>query len=157
MATLTYPSTQFPGPPSVAIDIPEDWTGVRVPGTLVAARRKESMGQFAPNLVVRGFTRSGAFTIGMALRELKDFVEDRPDGTMDTPFEVQIAEVPFVGVNVSWSDDRVGDVVQAHLFAGARRGQVVDLVQVTGSVGGEDAGTEYDTVQQVMQTVRVTR
>jgi hypothetical protein len=60
-------------------------------------------------------------------------------------------------VSVSWTDDRVGDVVQAHLFAGARRGQVVDLVQVTGSVGGEDAGTEYDTVQQVMQTVRVTR
>jgi hypothetical protein len=157
MPTLTYPSTQFPGPPSVAIDIPEDWTGVRVPGTLVAARRKESTGRFAPNLVIRGFTRSGQFTIGMALRELGDFVKERPEGTMDPPFEVEIAEVPFVGVNVSWTDERVGDVVQAHLFAGARRGQVVDLVQVTGSVGGQDAGTEYDTVQQVMQTVRVTR
>jgi hypothetical protein len=157
MPTLTYPSTQFPGPPSVAIDIPEDWTGVRVPGTLVAARRKESTGRFAPNLVIRGFTRSGQFTIGMALRELGDFVKERPEGTMDPPFEVEIAEVPFVGVNVSWTDERVGDVVQAPLFAGARRGQVVDLVQVTGSVGGQDAGTEYDTVQQVMQTVRVTR
>ena len=62
-----------------------------------------------------------------------------------------------VGVNVSWRDEAVGDVVQAHLFAGARRGQVVDLLQVTGSVGGPDAGREYTGIQRVMQTVRVTR
>ena len=34
---------------------------------------------------------------------------------------------------------------------------VVDLIQVTGSVGGEHAEAAYPPVQQVMQTVRVTR
>jgi hypothetical protein len=58
---------------------------------------------------------------------------------------------------VSWTDEKVGDVVQAHLFAGARRGQVVDLIQVTGSVGGEQVSSDYETLQQLMQTVRVTR
>jgi hypothetical protein len=76
---------------------------------------------------------------------------------MESPFEVEIEGVPFVGVNVSWTDATIGDVVQAHLFAGARRGQVVDLLQVTGSVGGPDAESEYTAIQQVMQTVRVRR
>jgi hypothetical protein len=34
---------------------------------------------------------------------------------------------------------------------------VVDLLQVTGSVGGPDAEAEYPEIQQVMQTVRVRR
>ncbi len=157
MSTIAYPSELFPGPPSVAVDLPEDWTAVRVPGTLLAARRTDSDGRFAPNLVVRGFTRSGDFSLGMALRELKEFVDQRDAGTMDEPFEVSLEDVPYVGINVSWTDDNVGDVVQAHLFAGARRGQVIDLVQVTGSVGGEHVATQYETVQQVMQTVRITR
>ena len=109
---------------------------MRVPGTLIAARRTSAEGSFAPNVVIRGFTRSGQFTIGRALGELQAFVAQQKDGEMEPPFEVEIAGVPFVGVNVSWADDTVGDVVQAHLFAGARRGQVVDLIQVTGSVGG---------------------
>jgi hypothetical protein len=128
-----------------------------VPGTLRAARRADTGGTFAPNVVVRGFTRSGDFTIGRALAELRSYVEDRADGQMDAPFALEIEKIPFVGVNVSWTDERVGDVVQAHLFAGARRGQVVDLIQVTGSVGGEQAGSEYVSLQRLMQTVRVTR
>jgi hypothetical protein len=157
MPTLTYPSEQFPGPPSVTVEIPEEWAPVRVPGTLLAARRTSTKDAFAPNIVVRGFTRSGAFTIGRALGELKSFVDAQTEGEMDVPFEVEIDTVPFVGVNVSWTDAKVGDVVQAHLFAGARRGQVVDLIQVTGSVGGPEAGSEYENIQQVMQTVRVKR
>jgi hypothetical protein len=155
--TLAYPSPQFPGPPTVAVDIPADWSPVRVAGTLLAARRTASESAFAPNVVVRGFTRSNQFTIGRALGELAAYVARQDDGEMETPFEVEIERVPFVGVNVSWTDEAIGDVVQAHLFAGARRGQVVDLIQVTGSVGGPDAESEYTEIQQVMQTVRVKR
>jgi hypothetical protein len=155
--TLAYPSPQFPGPPTVALDIPADWSPVRVAGTLLAARRTASESAFAPNVVVRGFTRSHQFTIGRALGELQAYVAEQDDGEMESPFEVEIEGVPFVGVNVSWTDATIGDVVQAHLFAGARRGQVVDLLQVTGSVGGPDAESEYTAIQQVMQTVRVRR
>ena len=57
----------------------------------------------------------------------------------------------------SWKDAGVGDVVQAHLLAGARRGQVVNLIPVTGSVGGEHVVSEYHSLQHVIQTVRVVR
>ncbi|HET6692740.1 MAG TPA: hypothetical protein VFG97_00430 [Pedococcus sp.] len=67
--TLSHPSRQFPGPPAVAVETPAEWSAVRVPGTLLAARRT-SEGFVAPDVVVRGFTRSGRFTIGRALGEL---------------------------------------------------------------------------------------
>ena len=157
MPQLTYPSEVFPGPPGVTIDVPDTWAPVRVGGTLLSCRRIESDHGFAPNVVVRGFQRTADFTMRHALQELRGFVSDQQDGHVDEPFELELGEVPFVGVNVSWTDPEIGTVVQIHLFAGSRRGRIVDLVQATGSVGGGDAQSAYGEVQQVLRTIRVTR
>jgi len=37
MSTL-YPSRDIPGPPSVAVDVPEGWMPVPAPGTALAAK-----------------------------------------------------------------------------------------------------------------------
>lgn len=155
MPQLSYPSEVFPGPPSVTVDVPETWAPVRVGGTLLSCRRIESDHGFAPNVVVRGFQRTSDFTMRDALAELRGFVDGQPQGSIDEPFEIELDEVPFLGVNVSWDDPEIGTVVQIHLFAGSRRGRIVDLVQVTGSVGGADAETAYAEVQGILQTVRV--
>jgi hypothetical protein len=157
MPELSYPSEVFPGPPGVTIDAPDTWAPVRVGGTLLACRRIDSDHGFAPNVVVRGFQRTGDFTMREALAELRAFVDEQPEGHVDEPFELTLGEVPFLGVNVSWSDPDIGMIVQIHLFAGSRRGRIVDLVQATGSVGGGDAQSAYAEVQQVLQTIRVTK
>lgn len=155
MPELSYPSDTFPGPPSVTLDAPDTWGPVRVGGTLLACRKIESDDSFAPNVVVRGFQRTSDFTMRSAVAELKDFVDRQPDGSLDDPFEIELGEVPFVGVNVSWNDPEIGTIVQIHLFAGSRRGRIVDLVQATGSVGGAGAEAGYAEVQRILQTVRV--
>jgi len=157
MPQLTYPSETFPGPPSVMLDVPESWAPVRVGGTLLSCRRISSDQGFAPNVVIRGFQRSSDFTMRNALAELRGFVSDHEDGHVDDPFELELEGVPFLGVNVSWTDPEIGTVVQIHLFAGSRRGRIVDLIQATGSVGGEDAQSSYAEVQQILQTVRVAK
>lgn len=156
MPELSYPSEVFPGPPGVIIDAPDTWAPVRVGGTLLACRRIDSDHGFAPNVVVRGFQRTGDFTMREAVAELRTFVDEQSEGHVDEPFELTLGEVPFLGVNVSWSDPDIGTIVQIHLFAGSRRGRIVDLVQATGSVGGGDAQSAYAEVQQVLQTIRVT-
>lgn len=156
MPELSYPSEVFPGPPGVTIDAPDTWAPVRVGGTLLACRRIDSDHGFAPNVVVRGFQRTGDFTMREAVAELRTFVDEQSEGHVDEPFELTLGEVPFLGVNVSWSDPDIGTIVQIHLFAGSRRGRIVDLVQATGSVGGGDAQSAYAEVQQVLQTIRVT-
>lgn len=157
MPELTYPSEVFPGPPGVTIDVPDTWAPVRVGGTLLSCRRVESEQDFAPNVVVRGFQRTSDFTMRHALEELRSFVADQAEGHVDEPFELELAGVPFLGVNVSWKDPEIGTVVQIHLFAGSRRGRIVDLVQATGSVGGDDAQSSYAEVQQILQALRVTK
>lgn len=157
MPQLTYPSEVFPGPPGVTIDVPDTWAPVRVGGTLLSCRRIESDHGFAPNVVIRGFQRTGDFSMRQALDELRGFVAQQDQGHVDEPFELELGEVPFVGVNVSWTDPEIGTVVQIHLFAGSRRGRIVDLVQATGSVGGGDAQSAYAEVQQILQTIRVTK
>jgi len=155
MPELTYPSETFPGPPSVTVDVPETWAPVRVGGTLLSCRRINSDHGFAPNVVIRGFQRSSDFTMRHALAELRGFVADQREGHVDEPFELELGGVPFLGVNVSWSDPEIGTVVQIHVFAGSRRGRIVDLIQATGSVGGDDAQSAYGEVQQILQTIRI--
>jgi hypothetical protein len=140
----------------VTIDVPDTWGPVRVGGTLLACRRVESDHGFAPNVVIRGFQRTSDFTMRHALEELRGFVAQQQDGDVDEPFELQLGEIPFVGVNVSWVDPQIGTIVQIHLFAGSRRGRIVDLIQATGSVGGGDAQSAYAEVQQVLRTIRAT-
>lgn len=156
MPQLTYPSEIFPGPPGVTIDVPATWGPVRVGGTLLACRRITSDHGFAPNVVIRGFQRTSDFTMRHALEELRGFVAQQQEGSVDEPFELDLGDVPFVGVNVSWVDPQIGTIVQIHLFAGSRRGRVVDLLQATGSVGGNDAQSAYAEVQQVLRTIRAT-
>lgn len=155
MPQLTYPSETFPGPPSVTLDVPDTWAPVRVGGALMSCRRIESDRGFAPNVVVRGFQRDSDFTLRDALAELRTFVEGQPDGVVDTPFDLDLDGQPLLGVNVSWTDPAIGVVVQIHLFHSSRRGRVVDLVQATGSVGGDDAQRSYGDVQQILRTVRI--
>lgn len=157
MPHLSYPSDTFPGPPGVTVDVPDSWAPVRVGGTLMSCRRIESDDGFAPNVVVRGFQRTSDFTMSHALDELRGFVADRAEGHVDEPFELDLGGVPSLGVNVAWTDAEIGTVVQIHLFAGSRRGRVLDLVQATGSVGGADARNAYAEVQQILQTLRITK
>lgn len=155
MPQLTYPSETFPGPPSVTLDVPDTWAPVRVGGALMSCRRIDGDRGFAPNVVIRGFQRASDFTMRDALAELRGFVEEQQDGRVDAPFDLDLDGTSLLGVNVSWTDPQIGIVVQIHLFHSSRRGRVVDLIQATGSVGGDDAQSSYGEVQQILQTVRI--
>ncbi len=51
MTTLACPSLDFPGPPEVALEVPDGWEPAHAPGTALAARLPRP-GAFAPNVVV---------------------------------------------------------------------------------------------------------
>lgn len=51
--TVSYPSTSFPGPPSVAVPIPAERIPVAVPGSCPAAWRTARESPLARNGVVR--------------------------------------------------------------------------------------------------------
>ncbi|WP_370891465.1 hypothetical protein [Janibacter sp. GXQ6167] len=156
MRSLTYPSREFPGPPGVSLDVPDTWAPVRLGGTLMSCRRAAGEDGFAPSIVVRGYQRGPDFTLVEAITELGDYVRGQNGGTIDPPFDLERAGTMLRGVNASWQDPVVGQVVQVHLFASSRRGPIVDLIQVTGSVGGADAPAAYAEVRSILTTLRIT-
>lgn len=156
MTQLESPSPTFPGPPRVSLDVPEDWSPVPMAGTLLAARGPLTDG-LASNVVIRHHTRPLGYSVPTALGDLRAFADQQPEGEMDEPFTLDLGGTPVVGVNVSWTDPKAGDVVQVHLFAGTRLEGLVHVVQVTGSVGGTDVQQDYAQLQGILQTVRIER
>ena len=155
MTKLAFPSREFPAQPAITLQIPLDWIPVHSPGTVMAARRVAQEGTFVPNVVVRIERRPVDFEVTDALTELKAFAAERPQGTTSEPFKAELDGRLFVGCDLSWVDDQVGTVLQAHLFGGVPSGPFLQLVQVTGSVGGAQAREDYPTIKTIMKSLTV--
>lgn len=154
MTTLAFPSEEFPAQPALTLHIPQDWQPVHAPGAVMAARCASDAGTFVPNVVVRIERRPVDFEIADALAELTKFAAER-GGTISAPSEVELDGRLFVGCDLSWVDDRVGTVLQTHLFGVVSSGPFLQLVQVTGSVGGAQARRDHPTVTTIMRSLTV--
>jgi hypothetical protein len=158
MSTLTFPSERFPAPPSVSLDIPEDWEPVSVPAVALAARETGEHTEFTPNVIVRVGTRPGLDQPADALMELAGSLEGRPNATIGTPEPVEVGGTSFHRCEVSWSDPRGVAITQVHLFAGLpREDGLQDFVHLTGSVGGSSAEADLPQVEKILDSVSVTR
>ena len=155
MSTLAFPSEEFPAQPAVTLHIPQDWKPVHAPGAVMAARSASEDGAFVPNVVVRIERRPVGFEVADALAELRQLAAERPQGTISAPTEVNLDGRLFAGCDLSWVDDRVGTVLQTHLFGVVPSGPFLQLVQVTGSVGGAQARRDHPTVTAIMRSLTV--
>ena len=53
MTTVSYPSERYPAPPTVTLDIPDEWETLSVPAVAIAARRAPEKPDFTPHVIVR--------------------------------------------------------------------------------------------------------
>ena len=155
MTTLHYPSPQFPGLPSVAIDVPEGWEPVRAPGTTMAAKLGRE-GAFSPNVVVSVEECVPAYDVQTSFAQIRQMAESR-DGAISEPYSADLDGRPFVGCDATWPDPDVETILQANLFCVVpTQADAAHLIQVTGAVGGATAEVDYELVRQVIMTTRVT-
>lgn len=156
MSTLAYPSADFPGPPSVRLEVPDGWEPAHAPGTTLAARLPRE-GAFAPNVVVTIEPCAAAFRVEESLQQVKVMATTR-GGAVSEPYAADLGESRFVGCDATWPDPDVETVLQANLFhvlPSDRDGAGAHLVQLTGAVGGPSAEADYELVRQVLTSVRV--
>lgn len=151
MTTVAFPSRVFPGPPGVAMELPEGWEPVHGPGITMAARQLRP-GQFSPNVVVTVAPCPADYDVEYSLAQIRAMVGER-DGEVSEAFEAALPDATFVGCDATWTDPEVDSILQANLFTVvAPRGAspAAYLVQLTGAVGGEDAETDYETVRGIL-------
>jgi len=160
MSTLAYPSADFPGQPSVALEVPEGWEPAHAPGTTMAARLPRE-GSFAPNVVVTIEQCGPSFRIEDSLEQIASLATSR-GGAVSEPYAADLGGAQFVGCDATWPDADVETVLQANLFhlvtsgASAAADAPAHLVQLTGAVGGADAVADYELIRHVLTTARVT-
>src|SRR3954470_11598491 len=76
MPTLAYPSADFPGQPSVSLEVPDGWEPAHAPGTTLAARLPRD-GVFAPNVVVRIEPCAPGFRVDASLEQVAAMAASR--------------------------------------------------------------------------------
>ena len=139
MTTYSYPSDTFPTNPKIALDVPEGWEPLIVPATILATGRVTEAGTFRPNVIV-AISRYGA---GYELQVAIDAVIAK-FGSLEQAAQIgsdvsTINGREWAHIESSFVDSRVGTLVQAAHLAIVEHGEVVDLIQVTGTVTGSQA------------------
>lgn len=156
MTTVSYPSDVVPGPPPITLDMPEGWTQVWAPETLIAIRDDaEGVDHFLANVVVRFYQRLGSFGSEEIHAELSEYVAQRRDGELGPLKQQAVNGREWLGSDVAFVDDQAGTIGQVHWFTGQRRNDVMDVIQVTGSYAGSRREQDYATIDAIVDTIRV--
>jgi hypothetical protein len=155
MTLVTYPSPIVPGPPPLTIEAPDEWEQVWAPETLFAIREPDTgQGTFLTNLVARYYHRGPQFGPEQAIEELRQNAVEK-EGEVGQEFETEIDGKAFFGAAVSFKDPNVGTIVQLHVFTANPRGEVLDVLQLTGSCGPQNAAADVDLLRNIMKTLRI--
>jgi hypothetical protein len=156
MTSLMYPSVDFPGPPSVSLDVPDGWQPVHRPGLLLAAKLPRE-GQFAPNVVVGVEPCPPGFSAEEPMGRMRELARSR-SGQASEVYAAVLGEHEFVGCDSTWPDETLETVLQANLFhvlwpQGSEHPGW--LVQLTGAVAGPSAEADYELIREVIMTARI--
>lgn len=156
MTTITYPSPVVPGPPPIHLEMPEGWTQVWAPDTLIAIRDDEQgASHFLANLVVRFYQRLEPFGADEITAELADYVKQREQGELGPLKTQEVGGREFLGADLAFVDPQAGTVAQVHWFTAQKQNDVLDIIQVTGSYAGSRRETDYATIDRIVDSIRI--
>ncbi len=156
MTQISYPSEVVPGPPPITLEMPEGWEQVWAPDTLIAIRdRDEGVTHFLANVVVRFYQRLAPFGPEEIHAELKQYAQQRQEGTVGQLKHQEVDGREFVGADVAFVDAEAGTVGQVHWFTAQRQNDVFDVIQVTGSYAGARRETDYATIDRIVDSIRI--
>lgn len=156
MPTVTYPSPVVPGPPRINLEMPEGWIQVWAPDTLVAIRDDaQGTDHFLANLVVRHYQRLAPFGADEITAELGEYARQRQRGELGALRTRELDGRDAAGAEVSFVDPQAGTVVQTHWFSTRQRGDVLDVVQVTGSCAGSRREADDTVIEAIIDSIRL--
>ena len=156
MTRISYPSEVVPGPPPVSLDMPEGWTQVWAPDTLIAIRDDaQGADHFLANVVVRFYQRLAPFGPNEIQAELTQYAQQRRDGQVGALKQLSVGGREWLGADLAFVDDQAGTVGQVHWFTAQRHNDVFDVVQGTGSDAGSRREQDYATIDAIVDSVRV--
>ena len=153
MPTVGHPSALSPQLPTIELTLPDGWVAEPGGDALFRATHVKG-GALAPQVAAYLHTSQDATTADL-VDDLVVEAESHDEGESDPTFAVDLDGREWTGLNVSWIED--GEPVYlVHLLTAVAAGEVTQVVRLTGRIAGPDSERDYDEVQGVLETARVT-
>ena len=154
--TISYPSADFPGPPQISCEIPEEWETLTVPGVQLAAAQPRVEGRFRANVVVTVQRFGPDFTLEAARAGLDQRKAALPGLEEIGTGEIELEGTTWIASEYGYTQPGRPTVVQAARYAVVDRGDVAtDVVEIVGSCGAENAEEEIELVRSFQDSVRL--
>lgn len=155
--SIEYPSADFPGPPHIGIQVPDDWETLTVPGVQVAVAQPRVEGRFRANVVVTVQRFGPEFTLESARAGLDQRKAALPEFEELGTGEIEVDGATWIASEYGYTQPGRPTVVQAARYTVIDRGGVAkDVLEVVGSCGAESADDEIETVRSIQDSLRVT-
>ncbi|MBM7501382.1 hypothetical protein JOD52_002222 [Brachybacterium muris] len=155
--TISYPSVDFPGPPRLSLDVPDDWETLTVPGVQVAVAQPRVEGRFRANVVVTVQRFGPEFSLEAARAGLEQRKAGLPELEELGTGEITIDEIAWIASEYGYTQPGRPTVVQAARYAVIdRAGVATDVVEIVGSCGAEHAEDEIELVRSIQDSVHLT-
>ncbi|WP_193105233.1 hypothetical protein [Brachybacterium sp. FME24] len=152
--SITYPSVDFPGPPRIALDIPDDWETLTVPGVQLAAAQPRVDGQFRANVVVTVQRFGPDFTLEAAKAGLEQRKAALPELEELGTGQIDVEGTTWIASEYGYTQPGRPTVVQAARYTIIDRGGVAtDVLEIVGSCGAETAEEEIEMVRTIQDSV----
>ena len=154
--TIAYPSAEFPGPPRIALEVPEGWEPLTVPGVQIAVAQPHVDGRFRANAVVTVQRFGPDFTMDAARRGLEERKAALPELEELGTGELELDSLTWLASEYGYTQPGRPTVVQATRYAVIDRGGVAtDVVEIVGSCGADSADDDIETVRAIQDSLRV--
>lgn len=158
MATsVAYPSARFPGPPHIALEVPDDWEALSVAGVQLAVAQPRIEGKFRANLVVTVQRVGEGYTLEAAQQALEQrkaampALEELGTGTIELDGRTWVAS------EYGYTQPGRRTVVQAARYTVLDRdGAAGDVIEIIGSCGAESADDEIELIRAAQDSVAIT-
>lgn len=155
--TISYPSVDFPGPPRLSLDVPDDWETLTVPGVQVAVAQPRVEGRFRANVVVTVQRFGPEFSLEAARAGLEQRKAGLPELEELGTGEITIDEIAWIASEYGYTQPGRPTVVQAARYAVIdRAGVATDVVEIVGSCGAEHAEDEIELFRSIQDSVHLT-
>ncbi|PMC74397.1 MULTISPECIES: hypothetical protein [unclassified Brachybacterium] len=154
---IEYPSADFPGPPHITVDVPDDWETLTVPGVQLAVAQPRVEGRFRANVVVTVQRFGADFTLEAARAGLDQRKAGLPELEELGTGELEVDGTTWIASEYGYTQPGRPTVVQAARYAVLDRGGVaVDVLEIVGSCGAEDAEDEIETIRAIQDSIHIT-
>ncbi|GAA4518225.1 hypothetical protein GCM10023160_00010 [Brachybacterium paraconglomeratum] len=153
---IEYPSVDFPGPPRITLEVPDEWETLTVPGVQIAVAQPRVEGRFRANVVVTVQRFGPDFTLEAAKAGLEQRKAALPELEELGTGEIQVEGMTWIASEYGYTQPGRPTVVQAARYAVLDRGGVAkDVLEIVGSCGAESADEEIEAVRAIQDSVNV--